>query len=558
MTMNDNKFKIVISKQEWRFIWLLSAVVIIITTLPYLVGFLFTPDGTTYNGLHALSPGDIPVYYSYLRQIKSGNFLLYNFFTSELQTQGTLNVWWLMVGLFGKWFNLSWPIIFQLSRILMIPVLVMVAYIFFSYFFIEQRVRRLAMIFLLFSAGIGASVAPFLQAINPTRGALAWPIDLWITEATTFTALYHSSHMIASLVLMLIILLLIFLGLNQNKISYAVTAGLVGLFYFNFHPYYLPVVYGVAILYFFYLTWQQRKIHWQQLAWVGLFIVLSLPSAVYHGWLILADPVIYQRAMQNVTPLSPWPYVVMGYGWLVIGGLISLFIKIKTKQWTKQYVFMLLWLLVNLSLIILPFPFSSRYTQGLHIILVYLTVDALVYLYNYVRLNFSNIYKKIIVGNTLFFSIIFVLFFCLSNIFQLVRDVYYFTSKPNQTGEIFYLENDLLESYGWLEQQPKNQVVLAADIPAKFTPSMAGQLAYVAHAHETIFYYAKALSMRWFYADNNREKDNKKHAWLQREEIDFVLYSSYEKELGDFKPQEKDYLLPVFSSGQTTIYQVLP
>lgn len=556
--MINKKFNISISVKEWRFVWWLSAAVIMITTLPYLVGYLFTPADTIYNGLHALSPGDVPVYYSYLRQIKAGEFFLYNFFTSEIQTHGTINLWWLLVGLFGKWFNLSGLIIFQVSRILMIPVLVAIAYIFFSYFFVSKRVRRWTLIFLLFSSGIGAYSAPFLQILNPFRETLHWPIDLWITEATTFTALYHSSHMIVSLVMMLVILLLIFLGLSQIKIKFAFFAGLAGLFYFNFHPYYLPVVYGVALFYFFYLTWQQQKINWQQFIWLGLFIILSLPSAIYHGWLIWSDPIIYQRALQNVTPLSPWLYVFLGYGWLWLGGLVSVFIRIKNKNLENNYVFMLLWLLVILFLIILPLPFTSRYTQGLQVILVYLTIDALVYLYHYLKANFYNFYKKIIINNTILFSILFVLLFAMSNIFQLVRDVYYFTTKPNQTAQIFYLEQGLKNSFTWLEQNVSQQVILAADIPAKFVPSYAGQVAYVAHAHETIFYYAKALSTQWFYADNNREKDDKKYAWLRREGIDYVLYSPYEKDLGSFQPQEKDYLRPVFSKGQTTIYEVLP
>lgn len=554
--ITDKKFKITISVQEWRFVWWLSAIVIIITTLPYLVGYLLTPAGTIYNGLHALSPGDVPVYYSYLRQVKIGEFFLYNFFTSEIQTQGTLNLWWLLVGLFGKWFDLSGLITFQVSRILLIPVFMATAYIFFSHFFVSKRVRQLTMIFLLFSAGVGAYSAPFLQILNPTRDVLQWPIDLWITEATTFTALYHSSHMIASLIMMLVILLLIFLGISQTKIKLAILAGLAGLFYFNFHPYYLPVVYGVALFYFFYLTWQQQKISWRQLIWVGLFIILSLPSAMYHVWLIWSDPIIYQRAMQNVTPLSPWLYVFLGYGWLWIGALVSIFIRIKNKTLDNHYVFILLWLLVILCLIILPLPFTSRFTQGLHIILVYLTIDALVYLYHYLKTNFNFLYKKIIINNTILFSILFILFFALSNIFQLVRDVYYFITKPNQTAQIFYLEQGLIDSFVWLKNTGTNQVILAADIPAKFVPSFSGQIAYVAHAHETIFYYTKALRSQWFYASNSLEKDDKKHAWLQSEGIDYVLFSYYEKQLGDFQPQEKKYLQPVFSSGQTTVYKV--
>ncbi len=550
--------KIALNKSEWHFIWWLSGVVIIITSVPYLLGYFFTPEGSFYNGLHALSPGDIPVYYSYLRQIKLGNFLLYDFFTSEPQTMGTLNVWWLLVGLLAKWFNLSLPIIFQLSRILMIPVLVITAYIFFSYFFISQQVRRLAIIFLSFSAGIGASLAPFLQTSNPTRDALAWPIDLWITEATTFTALYHSSHMIASLTLMLIILLLIYLGLNQLKFIFAIVCGLVSLIYFNFHPYYLPVIYGVLLLYLFFLTLKQRKIIWQQVTWSLIVIVISIPSAWYHIWLIASDPVIFLRAMQNVTPLSPWFYVLVGYGWLWVGLLFSLLIRIKKRKITQPYLFMISWLLVNLTLLILPLPFSSRYTQGLQVILVYFTIDALVYVYHYGQVNFNGWWQKYIHKNFVLLGILFILFFAMSTIFHLVRDSYYFTAQPNNTAKIFYLPNDLERAFYWLDQQPDEQIVLAADIPAKFIPGYAGQIAYVAHNHETIFYYPKALFTRWFYADNDFKNDEKKHAWLQREKIDYIIYSPYEKELGDFQPQEKDYLQPVFSSGETTVYQVLP
>ncbi|MFH1233304.1 MAG: hypothetical protein V1649_01475, partial [Patescibacteria group bacterium] len=72
-----------ISKNEWRFVFLLAAAVIIITTLPYLYAFFSAPKNKIYNGLHILTPGDIYVYFSYLEQTAQGSYLFKNLFTSE-------------------------------------------------------------------------------------------------------------------------------------------------------------------------------------------------------------------------------------------------------------------------------------------------------------------------------------------------------------------------------------------------------------------------------------------------------------------------------------------
>ena len=95
-----------ISVREWQFVGLMAALMIIITGLPYLVGYLAAPAGLVYNGLHALSPGDVPIYYSYINQVKNGELLVKDLFTSEPQTVGTFNIWWLMVGLGARFFNL--------------------------------------------------------------------------------------------------------------------------------------------------------------------------------------------------------------------------------------------------------------------------------------------------------------------------------------------------------------------------------------------------------------------------------------------------------------------
>src|SRR3989338_10887560 len=202
-----------ITTSEWRFVCWLTLAVLALTGLPYLYGSWSAPAGTTYDGLHALAPGDVPVYYSYLYQIKAGEVLVKDLFTDEPQPLGTFNVWWFLVGTVARWLNLSLPLAFQLSRLLMIPVFTAVAYVFLSYVFRQPARRKLALVFLLFSSGLGVYAAGLPDTVASSSAEVyAWPIDLWITEAITFNALYQTSHFIASITLMLLIFLLMLLG----------------------------------------------------------------------------------------------------------------------------------------------------------------------------------------------------------------------------------------------------------------------------------------------------------------------------------------------------------
>ena len=80
-----------ITKKELYYILKVSLIVITITTAPYIYAWLSTPQGYNYNGLHTMTTGDIPVYYSYINQIKDGNLLLENNFSIEYQKNKILN-----------------------------------------------------------------------------------------------------------------------------------------------------------------------------------------------------------------------------------------------------------------------------------------------------------------------------------------------------------------------------------------------------------------------------------------------------------------------------------
>ncbi len=545
-----------ISKKEWRFVAIVIVVMIILTTLPYLYGWLATEPGTIYNGLHSLSPGDIPIYYSYINQVKEGNFLVKDLFTSEPQELGTFNVWWFGVGMIARIFKLPVIFAFQLSRLLLIPIFLVVAYLFISFFINQEIKRKITFIFLLFSSGLGVYFASALNLFNfDDKASYWWPIDLWLTEAITFNALYQTSHFIASITLTLLIFLLMILSFEKQKFSYALVSGALGLFYFNFHPYYLPVIFGVLGLYLLVLIIQAKKILWRQIGYLAIAFLLSLPSIIYHFWLIKNSLIIGIRAAQNVTLISPVIFVIIGYGFLWVGFLIGLGYLIKRKSLNNHLIFLLLWLGVNLFLIYSPFPFHSRYTQGLHLVLVIFTVIGLFGLKGYLQSRLKPKTFDLWINNVTLLIFLFILLFGFSNIFSLARDFYFFKSKPSQIKTSLYLPKDFSAAFGWLSSQSQGKIILAADIPSKFIPGFSGQTVYVAHAHETLFFSAKLPYLLRFFNRNDDEEFKKQ--FLSKNRIDYVFYSDYEKKLGEFNPAGKDYLKLVFDSAQAQIYQVI-
>ena len=543
-----------LSKKEWWLVSLFSLAVVCLTTAPYVYGFFAAPDGTSYNGLHVLNPTDVPVYYSYIAQAKNGQLFGKDLFTAEPQSLGTFNVWWSGVGLLAKIFSLSVPLAFQLARILMIPIFMVAAYLFLAYFFKVRLERLVALVFLIFSSGLGFYVAAPLYAVNlPSSGLYHWPIDLWISEAITFVALFQTSHFIASITLTILIFLLLLLCFERNKVSYAVLAGGLGLFYFNFHPYYFPVIFGVAGLYLLILMLQASRFLWKQAGYLLITFFISLPAVGYHMWLLSNSPVIAQRALQNVTPISPWPYVLVGYGLLWLGLILGVYFLVKNKVFENKHLFLLLWLAVNLTLIYSPFPFQSRYTQGLHVVLVIFTTHAVLGLYQAAKQRLAPKTFDFWINNPYLATMGFLILFMPSVFYCLARDVYAFSQTSNDNlKKVFFLPKDLYAAAEYLSQQPRG-TVLAAEIPAEFIPALSGQSDYVAHGQETLFYYSKIVYRQAFYSDSQNLAFKKN--FLQKNSIDYVLFSQYEKELGSFDPTQAAFLKLVFDRPEVKVYQ---
>ncbi len=544
-----------ISQGEKKFLVVVILVMVFITTIPYLYGYFSAGKDQVYTGLHSLAPGDIPVYYSYINQVKAGSTTVKDLFTAEPQEMGMFNIWWWWIGKSAALFDLSAPFAFHLSRVLVLPFFIVIAYLFVSLFFTEASKRKLALLFILFSAGLGFYFAPFFSFMPTNTEKYLWPIDLWLTEGITFNALYHSSDFIASLMFSLAILGLMILALENNNWRYSLIAGVLSLFYFNFHPFYAPVIYASIFVYLCYLQLRARQIDWQKNLAFIVWLIVSLPMVFYHWWLIVNEPVISVRALQNITTISPAIFILIGYGFLWLGGLIGMVRLISKKGWKLgRFIVPLAWLAINWLLIYSPLPFSSRYIQGTHIILSIFTVYACYELMNYLyQRNFH--WYQLAKTNRVLLGLLFVLFFSMSVIFSLARDIYYFTYKPGITSISMFIPSEIEEALQWLNEQDRKGAVMAEpDIMAKFISAFSQQVVFAAHGIETIDYQNKLKQLKWFWS--GRSSGEARLKFLKHVGIKYIFFSPYERMLGDYNPVESKYLQPVFNNSLVTIYKV--
>ncbi|MCX6745838.1 MAG: hypothetical protein NTX00_02340 [Candidatus Parcubacteria bacterium] len=537
-----------ISKKEWRWVILLSIVMILILGLPYVYAYLNSQPGYFYTGLHSFTPGDYPVYFSYINQIKAGHWQLRDYFTSEAQPRGAglINFFWLAVGLLARLFYLPADFAFHLSRLLLIPVFFIIFYIFTAYFFTAKNQRKLTVLFITFSSGIGTYFAGYLLKFPSGTDDLIykWPLDLWIPELNVFSVLSHSSHIIFSFILLVAFMLLMLLAWDNNNYWYSLAAGLCGFVWFNFHPFFFPYVAIILFLYLLYLIGKTKRIKLS--GHYLLAMALSLPFIFYHYYKIKTDLVIGARASQNILPTPPFLFVFLGFGFLLIFSIIAIIYLAPKKILFKnnKHVFLAIWLVAALAIIYAPIFFQRRFLMGMQIPMVFLII---ILLANWAA---SHPNSKIL-ANKFLLVMLFVIFFCFSTFFNLVRDVYYFHEHIPQ----FYLPKEFKTGLNWLnDNNGEKKIILSYEITGQFIPGFINQQVYLAHGIETINYKEKRNEVSKFFADKFTEPEAKE--FLKANRIGYVFFTNVERKYCQIKPADKDYLQPVFSDGQVEIYAV--
>lgn len=532
-----------ISRKEWVTVIFLALLMVFITAVPYLYGYFTTPDDMVYTGIHHLTPGDTNVQLSMIEQVKQGDNVFINLYTSEPQARVYINPVWLPIGWLAKIFNLSSLLAMHLARSFLIVVFIFVMYLFLTYFFPSSKKRKWALVLILFASGLGVFFNPFLFDVS---NIYEHPTDIWIPESITFLTLYHLPHLIASLTLIILIFLLMLLAFENNKLRYSIGAGVAGLFLLWFHPFNGPTIYLVLATYLLILFLWQRKIYWSYVKHYIILCVIPVPAVLYLFLMNRLDWVIHNWSAQNILPSpSVWMYLI-GYGFLLLLALIGVWITLKKPE--NKRLFLISWFISSALLLYIPLSFQRRMSEGLHIPLAIFAVISIFYFIEMLdkkeKKNSLKVYA---------FVMVLVIFLPLTNIQILGQDIFMYNAKKTLP---YYLYSEEVEGMRWLKNNlAKEDVVLSSYYMGNYIPAYSGRIVWIGHGPQTINLIHKEELSQWFWQDNSELE--RKYNFLKDENIDYVFYSRKEKEIGNYDPGTKNYFRQVFSNSQVKIYKVL-
>ena len=360
-----------LSKKEWKFILIISLISILLVSIPYIYGLINKPIDTTYNPIQGFSSGDKEVYNSYIEQIKQGNFLLKDLYTSENQNKVTLNIMWLSTGLFAKFFNLSNSLSFYLIQIFSIPFLFISIYSLLVLVWKSKIKRKIAFLFSIFSAGFG-----FLFVGIPKFESdyiINHPMDIWVSEAFTFTTIINSPHFIISLMLIILIFIFLYLSIENKNYKQSLIAGTLSLILFQFHPYHLPTILCVIFAYTILYSLKNKEKLLDNFKYPLILILTSSPSIIYHLIILKIDPISLAKSHQNICITPKLITVLLSYGFLLIGAVTYIWI-FRNKKIKNIKLFLIIWFLVQFLLLYAPTQLQRRLSEGLHIPISILTI----------------------------------------------------------------------------------------------------------------------------------------------------------------------------------------
>ena len=368
-----------VAKAEWRWAAIWSGVLVVASTLPYVIAALATPADLFYTGLLS-NPEDGHAYLARMQQGLGGAWLYRLAFTAEPHTGAFLFTYYLFLGHVARWSGLPPILVFHLARMSNGFLLLLVLYYTIAHF-VDRPQRQFAFLTTSLGSGLGW-LAVLLGKMT---------VDLWVPEGYVFYSLFVNPHFPLA---MAMLLLLIVWGATPwaatEGCPYTATEGrpytategrpcwtpgahrkgwrlpalalgaaILGVV----QPFCLLTV-GVVLLLYALVRWvRDRHVPWSTIASGVVIGAAGMPFAVNAYLASTRNPTFASWAAQNQTPSPPpWDYAV-GYGGVLLLALVGSWQAVRRRR--DSDVLLLLWTLGTALLLYAPFALQRRLALGL-------------------------------------------------------------------------------------------------------------------------------------------------------------------------------------------------
>jgi hypothetical protein len=553
-----NREKPIIGRQssritEWRFIALCTAVMLVLTSLPYLFGYLMTPADKVFMGIVTGTP-DVAQYFAWMKGFETAN-LIDNPLTPEPSAAIFFNLLWWTLAKLTLVLPLSPIAVVHLYRLFSIVTFSVVLYWFIGLCMPDWRQRRGAFLVAYFGGGLGWIwvVEKYVFA----RDDVLFPRDLYVVEANTFMSTVGINHFTISAALMVLIYGLFVLGCERCQWRYPLLATLVALVLGWEHAYDLLLVY-VVLAAFVFMLFLRDGFSWHLALYPLVIVLVSCWAALYSVYITRAFPVWKAVLAQfdNAGAWTPDPFhllVLLGLPFIV--ALLAFDGLVPLKERSRRDLFVRVWFGVNLFMVYVPLNFQIHYLNGWQVPIAILAAGAFFgrilpwvrrqSLFERLGQVWSPARLERILSACVLLAVVLV------NVYIFAWRLLVLTRLPHDR----FLDRDEVAALDWLAQHagPDDVVFSAAEV-GQYVPSRTEARAFLAHWAMTKDLYEKQQMVRDFF--EMETLDEGRQAILREFSVDYVLWGSTERALGDYDPTEAAYLEPCFTSPRATVYCV--
>ena len=586
---------------ERRLVLALIAFTLLVTTLPYLLGYYLAPVMGRGNATFIGTPYNIDDYCNYLswlRQMADGRFFLHNMFTTDKQNDLEFNLFFWLLGRGMALTHCSPQAALQFARLAGGGALLWLIYRFYRHCLPHDTYARLtAFGFACLSSGFGWVQWHHWRDKNLPGG----PVDAWQPEAYTFLSIYTSALMTVSTVFILGALYALLRGEQTGKWKYAVYAGLCGGILGNMHSY--DVLHLSAAWGLFLVVWTiLKRGQGVAMSWARAVVALALtlPTTLYMYYVFNAEAVFKARA--NVPTLSPavWHYV-LAYGLVFLLGVVAVWrlgrkippapnpggareepnpaaarlslpsegrvadlsagIGTPTPPGLEAggaalpLVFAVCWAVGGLLVCYLPFAFQRKMLMGEHIPLCLLAGVGAVWLADIVAPR-----AKVAVLALL------VLASAPSNVLFIVRDVRHLQFDKSETHLFPFLDSSLVDVYHWIHvNTPTDAAIVGFPGLCTYLPGEAGRVVWAGHWAETPHYGGK--DAEFANAFDRGASEDARHMFLLNTKAQYLFYpndlskASFKRRDGlhywvELTAAPPPYLTQVYKNDLFTVYRI--
>ena len=579
-TMKSKASSLLGAGGEHRLVAALIAFTLLVSTLPYLLGYFLAPVmgvngsptyfiGTPYN------IDDYCNYLSWLRQMADGRFFLHNMFTTDKQNDLEFSVFFWLLGRVMAVTHCSPQAALQFARLAGGLGLLYLIYRFYRYCLPADKYARLSAFgFACLSSGLGWVQWHHWQDKNLPGG----PVDAWQPEAYTFLSIYTSALMTVSTLLILGALYALLLGEQTRKWKYPIIAGVCGGILGNMHSYdvlHLSAAWGLFLLVLTIL----RRGKGMAMSWARgiVALALTLPTTLYMLYVFNAEAVFKARA--NVPTLSPavWHYF-LGYGLVfglaVLAGVVLTKVPpapalidpgggareepvgaLRAAPFSLPLLFALCWAVAGLLIAYLPVPFQRKMLMGEHLPLCLLAGVGAAWLAR----RFAPRHQALALA-------LLVLASAPSSALFLRRDFRHLQTDKSETHLMPFLTLSLVDVYHWLRANtPADAAVVGLPGLCTYLPGEAGRAVWAGHWAETPSYGDK--DAQFADAFDQEASDADRHAFLLSTNAQYLFYPN-DISQATFKRRHQihhfvqltlappPYLKQVYKNDTFTVYEI--